>query len=116
MATQPEPPPHAAVRHVHRPAVHQRAPADDARHAASLALANRFVGDAALPEGSVKPHVAHAVIAALFHDVRRNTRVGSDNHAIDRPLDGAEIRITPNAVEWRLTAGPRPRRRVMLTR
>src|SRR5512145_3304421 len=86
-----KPPPHAAMAEVHGRAVHERATPDDALDAASLALADGYLGDAAFAEGPVEPDSGNAALAALANDLDRDVRMGGDDDAVDIPRNRSEV-------------------------
>lgn len=94
-----EPPPHAAMSEVDRLAVHERATADDALDAASFAFSDRFFGHAALAERPMQPHSADPALATLTHELDGDGGMCGDHDAVDRPGNGAEVRITPRAFD-----------------
>jgi carbamate kinase len=65
-------------------AVHYGTAAHDTLNAAHFAFTDRLIGDAALPKGSVKPHVMHIALAALAHDFASLTRMSCDHNAVER--------------------------------
>ena len=79
------------MRSVYRLAVHQRTAPDDAVHAPSLTFPNRFLGDAALAEGTVEPDARDATVGALPHDVQRDVGMRGYDNAIDGARDGAQV-------------------------
>lgn len=97
-APQAKPPPQTPVSKVDRLAVHQRAATHDALNSPCFALPDRVLGDAAVTEGAVKPHLAHPTLGALADQLHRDGRVRRHHDAIDGSGDRTKIRIASCAL------------------
>ena len=98
-ALQAKPPPHASMRAINGLAVHQWAASNNAFYAEGLARLDRIVGDAALAERAVKPHLAYAPVPALLYQLCRDIRVRCNNDAVERARNGTKIRIAPSTFD-----------------
>jgi hypothetical protein len=72
-------------------AVHEWATPNDAVKAASLALADRRLGNTSLPKRAVEPDPIDSVLGALPNEVDGHVGVGSHNNAVDGFRNGAEV-------------------------
>jgi hypothetical protein len=85
---------------VDRLAVHERATSDNASNAASLALADRPLGNTALPKGAMEPDPTDSALGALTNQIDRDVRVGGYNNAVNGFRNGSEIRIASRAFDF----------------
>jgi hypothetical protein len=85
---------------IDRLAVHERAASDDTPNTASLALADRCVGDAALSKGAVKPDPADSVLGALPNQIDGGIRVRHHDHGVDGARNRAEVRVAPRTFDF----------------